>query len=96
MPPGIAPLRNHSKQLSYISDNVTAPVEQTLTHVSHPSHRSAWAGFAFPSFISNTLTGQLFAHSSHPSHFSVLTVTKYMRFLLEFIDQSTVLFLDYK
>ncbi len=66
------------KVFSYISVNVTAPVEHTLVQVWQPSQRSACSAKAFPSFITKTLTGQLFTHSSQPSHFVGSTETRYM------------------
>jgi hypothetical protein len=68
----------NSEETYYISDRVTAPDEHTDVQVWQPSQESPWATTALPPFISNTLTGQLFAHSSHPSHLSASTATIYI------------------
>jgi hypothetical protein len=64
-----------SRLAAYTSFTVMAPVGQTSTQLSHPRHSSMFTGSDFPSFISNTLAGQVSTHSPLPSHLSLSTVT---------------------
>jgi hypothetical protein len=64
-----------SRVAAYTSFTVMAPVGHTSTQLSHPRHSSMFNGSDFPSFISNTLAGQVSTHSPLPSHLSLSTVT---------------------
>jgi hypothetical protein len=70
--PGLPGIQNQ------VSLTVMAALGQTDTQLSQPRHSSMLTGSAFPSFSSNTLTGQVSTHSPLPSHFALSTVTVYM------------------
>jgi hypothetical protein len=57
---------NRGKFEFYISSTVMAPGSHTSMQLSHPRHSSALTGTDFPSWISNTSTGQTSTHASHP------------------------------